>query len=514
MKPRRFTRCSLLGWLAICSLIAATPESCRAQTSRVRDQLTVIRETQDRYFKEFAKQAEKLAQACEDRGLQEAAEVVRSRIIDDKIEPYNLRMLPKEVTPALPNDLPEGERFWRTQLRALEKDYSQNLYLLSRRALHSDFPSEAYKLVRESAVHDPDHPAARKILGFVRQGDEWVTQFAASQIRKQNVWHEQFGWLPQKDLPRYAKGERLFKNTWVSEEKERELRRDFINAWEVRTDHYLIKTNVSLERGVELGRSLEDFHEFFHETFAGFFNTPEQMKHVFDGTAPTVAANRKPYLIHYYRTREEYVNKLKPQFPNIEITNGIYMTSDRTAHFYDDPNNDNDATLFHEGTHQLFFESQKLNRPIGENAHFWIIEGIACYMESFQRKGNNFTLGDPKYIRFSGARANLLQKNYYVPLRDFSQMGMRDFQSQKDLAKNYTQAAGLARFFMDYENGCYREDLVKHLVQLYSVSTRERDMAPGLDKLTKMSFEDLDEQYAKDAKAFDRNERIEKAQVE
>jgi hypothetical protein len=488
--------------LSLLIAIAVIPQLCLAQAPRGRDLLSVLQENHRQRFHEFSMQMEKLAQTCEEKGLESGAKTVRNRILSPETQSHNLRVLPREVTPDIPNNLADGERFWKTQLRGLEKDYGQDLYILSRRALNDGFPSYAYSLVREAAIHDPDHTAARKILGFVRQGNEWVTQFAASQIKKGNVWHEEFGWLPKRDLERYSKGERNFKNRWVSAEKERELRRDFSEAWEVRTDHYLIRTNVSLERGVELGRALEDFHEFFYETFAGFFNTREQMMKLFDGTAKSAATNPRPYLVHYYRTREEYVDRLKKDFPNIEITNGIYMTTGRVAHFYDDPDNDNEATLFHEGTHQLFFESHVLNRPIGEKSHFWIIEGIACYMESFQRKSGSFTLGDPRYIRFAGARNNLLQKGYYVPLRDFSGMGMHEFQHAPELAKNYTQAAGLARFFMEYDNGRYREALVKHLTQLYN--PREREALPGLDRLTGIDFEDLDRQYAEDARQVEK----------
>lgn len=498
----RHAGCIIRLCIAICCLAFLFPSDGAAQPARGRDMLTVLRDNHQQRYREFASHAEKLAKSCDDMGSETGATTVRNRVISPDQLSHNLRTLPREVTPDIPNNLPQEERFWRTQLRSLEKDYAQDLYVLSRRALNDGYPSYAYSLVREAAIHDPDHSAARKILGFVRLGNEWVTQFAAKQIKKGNIWHEQFGWLPKSHLERYARGERNFNGRWVSAEKERELRRDFSAHWEVNTDHYRIRTNVSLERGVELGRALEDFHEFFYETFAGFFNTREQMLKLFDGTAKAVSADSRPYIVHYYRTREEYIERLKKDFPNIEITNGIYMTTGRIAHFYDDPENDNEATLFHEGTHQLFFESHVLNRPIGEKSHFWIIEGIACYMESFQRKNGSYSLGDPNYIRFAGARINLLQKNYYVPLREFSEMGMYEFQHvpQPDLSKNYTQASGLARFFMEYDHGRYREALVTHLTQLYSANTKEREGAASLDKLTGVEFEDLDRQYAEDAK--------------
>ncbi len=77
---------------------------------------------------------------------------------------------------------------------------------------------------------------------------------------------------------------------------------------------------------------------------------------------------------------------------------------------------------------------------------------------------------------------------------------MRNFQFAPALTKNYTQAAGLARFFMHYDNGRYREALVSHLSQLYSGDNRVRDHAAALDELTGVDFEELDRQYREDAR--------------
>jgi hypothetical protein len=109
-------------------------------------------------------------------------------------------------------------------------------------------------------------------------------------------------------------------------------------------------------------------------------------------------------------------------------------------------------------------------------------------------------LGDPNYIRFVGARRNLLENNFYVPLREFSGYGMQEFQTATDLKKIYTQAAGLARFFMHHDNGRYRDALVTHLSQLYSKDERVRDRADSLDELTGVDFIELDRQYAEDAR--------------
>ena len=500
--------CFPLVWLCVAS---AAPRESAAQPTTVRNALTAVQEKHREHFQEFVGELEKLVEFCQSKNLSEGVDQIQGRLTESRLvspDAPSLKRpaLPRDVQPEIPNDLTADERYWQTQLRKQDTDYAKKLYLLSRQSLNNGNPSFAYRLVREAAVHDSDHPQIRKILGYVRSGNEWVTPFAAEMIKKQNVWHEEFGWLPKSHLVRYAAGERNFKGRWVTTAKEDVLRQSFADGWEIRTDHYLIKTNYSLERGVELGKALEDYHEYFNETFAGFFNTPEQLKKLFEGAAKSVRLDAKQYVVHYYRTREEYLDRLKKEFPNIAQTNGVYMTNDRVAHFYHDPNAQHEATLFHEATHQLFFESHNKERPIGDKAHFWIIEGIACYMESFHCRNGVVSVGDPQYIRFAGARANLLaEKYYYVPLREFSGLGMKDFQNapQPELMKNYTQASGLARFFMHYDKGRYREALVTHLSQLYSVNSNVRDQTKGLDILTGVAFEDLDRQYLEDARAVE-----------
>ena len=351
-----------------------------AQSVKGKNSLQGIQDRHKERFREFSGQIEKLAQFCDEKGLKDAAVTVRGRTIVP--EPLRVDKLPAEVRPEILPGVVGDDRYWQTQLRQLEVDYAKDLYRQSRGALHQGFPSYAYILIREAALHDSDHPQVRKILGFVRLGNEWVTPFAYEQIKtKGNVWHEEYGWLPKSHVERYAAGERNFKGRWITVEKEKEQRRDFKFAWEVRTDHYLIKTNVSLERGVEMGKALEDFYGVFHETFASFFHTPEQLQKLFDGTSKSVRPDQ-PFTVHFYRTRDEYLDRLRKFFPDIDQTNGVYMTNDRVAHFYYDAANDHEATLFHEATHQLFFESHHKSRAISERDHFWIIEGIACYMES------------------------------------------------------------------------------------------------------------------------------------
>ena len=212
---------------------------------------------------------------------------------------------------------------------------------------------------------------------------------------------------------------------------------------------------------------------------------------------------QNPYEVHYYRTRDEYIQRLRGKVPKIEITNGLYYTSDRTAYFYFDPQQQSSDTIFHEATHQLFYENQKQERQIALRENFWIIEGIACYMESFRQEDGQWTTGDPRHVRIDSARYRFLHDGYYVPLAQFAAMGMTDFQTSQNITKNYSQATGLAHFFMHYDGGRYRDALVEHLSQLYRADPRGRTRVQSLEDLTGTSYPDLDRQYAEHLKELE-----------
>jgi Protein of unknown function (DUF1570) len=189
------------------------------------------------------------------------------------------------------------------------------------------------------------------------------------------------------------------------------------------------------------------------------------------------------------------VQRLKARVPQIDITNGLYYTADRVAYFYYDPNQPNPDTLFHEATHQLFYENVLAHRMIAMDANFWIVEGIACYMESYHADNGQSVVGDPKHVRIEAARHRCLVDRYYIPLKQFAAMGMQEFQSRPEISKNYSQAAGLAHFFMHFEGGRYRDALVEHLSQIYRAAPGQRWAVKSLPELTGSSFAELDRQY-------------------
>ncbi len=143
----------------------------------------------------------------------------------------------------------------------------------------------------------------------------------------------------------------------------------------------------------------------------------------------------------------------------------------------------------------MFYENLRECRIVALEANFWIVDGIACYMESYHAENGQCSVGDPHHIRIQNARERVVLDNYYVPLEKFAAMGMNAFQRSPEIRKNYSQAAGLAHFFMHYEGGRYRDALIEHLAEIYHTTGRQRAIVKSLDELTGVSFADLDRQY-------------------
>jgi hypothetical protein len=462
--------------------------------------LALLNQRSDLLLENLAREFNELASWCDEQGLEQEAEQTRSVAGPPKDTALHLTILPREFGAApTVGDHPKAAE-WSERFGRLRAQYARDLFTLASRAFKSGQISFAYDLVRRVAELDPDHRQARSLLGYTRYRDRWVTPHEAEMLRTGHVQHDEFGWLKRGWVRRYERGERYFQGQWITADDEASRRRDWQHAWELRTDHYVIRTNYSLERGRELGQELEHLYDVFFRTFVGFFTPRQHMNVLFEGRSAGHAVRRAhPYQVRYYRTKDEYVQALQGLVGNnIEISLGLYVPTERAACFFHDEQYDDDTTLLHEATHQLFFES-RLPHPTasharylpGHQANFWAVEGIACYMESLRREGSRLRVGGQDTERFRAARHRALKDRFYVPLEELTAMGIEDLQNSPDIRPIYSQAAGLATFFMHYDDGRYRDALVEYLRLIYA----GQDTPASLSELTEANYADLDRQY-------------------
>jgi len=348
------------------------------------------------------------------------------------------------------------------------------LYELATRAAEAGQLSLAFQWATEAVRENPDHAEARRVLGYQRHGEEWLTPYAARMGDAGKRWHPQFGWIVAGD--------------------EASQRRPGRDGWQIRTDHFLVTSNHSLEAAADLAGRLERLHQVWRQLFAGFCFSERDVEQLFAGERQARSRHR-PFRVFYHRDKDDYVAALRRRQPRIAETLGIYFDKEREAHFFAGEEA-NIGTLYHEAVHQLFQETQPTARNVGGQANFGIVEGVATYFETLTEHqdataGLYYTIGEASRGRLPGARRRMLEGGYYVPLAELTPLGKDELQRYPELAKLYGQCTGLAAFLMDGREGRYREPLVRYLSAVYA----GRDDASTLSTLTGRSDAELDAEY-------------------
>ncbi len=438
----------------------------------------------------YEKQLAALAAWCDGQGLATEAQKTRAWLRQHDPNRVYIAVLPRaEGPPALPKDTPAKVVQWHERFWQLRRQQASALEALARRAVRADRASLAFSLALAAIRENPDQPAIRRLLGFQKYRDGWYTQYEVRNLKSGRVWHPKFGWIPREHVRRYEEGMRYSGGTWISAAEDARRHRDMATGWVVETEHYAIRTNHSLEAGVAFGEKLEQLYRVWRQLFVRYFATEAEVIALFDARPQPRPVRALPkHQVFFYRDRDEYVGALQSQSPNIELSSGFYM--DGVAHFFAGKGYD-ERTLYHEATHQLFHESRPVSPLAGRHGNFWIIEGIAMYMESLREEDGFYVLGGLDDVRMNDARFRLLRDGFYVPLAEFAGYGMEKFQSDHRIRTLYSQAAGLTHFLVHYDGGRYRDALVAYLGAVYS----GRDGPQTLSQLTGVSLGELDKQY-------------------
>jgi hypothetical protein len=154
-----------------------------------------------------------------------------------------------------------------------------------------------------------------------------------------------------------------------------------------------------------------------------------------------------------FRDRESYTKALR-SVTNISNSTGYYDPKEKIAFFYWD-GVQTPSTLVHELTHQFFCEAS--SNPVALDTNrgkgFWVVEGVALYMESLSTRGCGGSLvvdiGGWDAPRLQAGRYRRLHDKYWVPWDEFHWADGNRFRSEEDIRAWYSQATGLAHLWLD-----------------------------------------------------------------
>ena len=449
-----------------------------------------VYQTATRIAERYAEELQELAKWCDEHNLTEEATQTRAwNQIRDPRQVY-MAMLPREIGALADSgkDLTGDALEWHTRFRKLREDQANTYFALARRAIRYRQASLAFDLAMGAIHEDPDNEQVRRLLGYRKYKDQWCTAYEVKRYRSGYVDDEQFGWIRKGDLERYRAGQRRIGTRWVSAEEDAKRRQNIENGWEIESEHYVVKTNHSIEEGVRIRHHVEVLYEVWKRLFIRYYATEKQVMQMFEGGGIGNAKMPVHRVVHF-RDRDDY-NQSLSSLPNIEMSVGLYMDSTKCTYSFagDD---ENIQTLYHEATHQLFQESRKVSDKIGAEANFWIVEGLATYMESLRKEKDYYVLGNPDDLRMRAARYRYLNDHFYVPMQELTMLSRTGLQGDTRIRTLYTQIAGMTHFLIGYEGGRYRDALIAYISAVYNGNQDPR----LLEKMLGVSYQELDRQY-------------------
>jgi hypothetical protein len=399
-----------------------------------------------------------LAAKCDELGLKEEAATTRAWVVPRDPHRHYL-FLPPAEDPARPaGDATKLVTLWYAKFSAARRRQAERLFRLAREQAESGSEGAAFRLLHELLREDPDHAEARRILEYARGERDWRRPIRRSKLQRNRSAHPLLGWPGDQ-------------------------------YWVVDSEHFEVSTNHNARAARQVAEYLERVHAAWQQLFYEYWTVPGRLTSRFRGENVSLGPERT-FEVVLFKDRADYVGQLSRSEPQIELSVGYYSQNHKTAFFYAGDESAR-TTWVHEATHQFFQESGEAAPMVGERSNFWVVEGVALYMESLADQGGYLTTGGVDADRLQYARYRLLNEDYYVPLETLMEYGREQVQKDADLPKLYSQCAGLAHFFMDTDRSERIRPFINYLRTVYRGTGQLRTLSGEFGQ----SYGELDQRY-------------------
>jgi hypothetical protein len=469
----------LSGWLVGIWLLAQVPAPSPG-TDAEQALESALRSIVERETAELSR----LAQQLVGNGETAAAAHVTARIPRPADPDGATRFLPlpevAERRSAGPNGSP-------VRLVEIENRTARDLFDLAHRAAQSESPQYAIasRCLRAALERQPDHKEARRLLGYVPHLGGWARPFAVAQLQKGNVNHPTFGWVPADWMPHLDGGElpapfspRQKKTRWLPTAEADRLRADWHPPWKFATEHFEIQTNVPLAEAISFGRRLEAFHDLFVTLLADILaeNLPLIQRIKNPALSGDGKLGSRLHQVFYFGSKDEFVEHLSPtEGPGIAGSLGFYHPPKSghgrvPAYFFRDPVGQIPvtATLYHEVSHQLLFETAGPNAYTRNVGNYWVFEGLGTYFETVApQPDGSLNVGGFVGRRMEEALNSLVERGRPIPLAEFVELDENGFMQEPQVYTNYQQAMALSVFLMQWHYGTYRDAFLDYVRDAY-----------------------------------------------
>lgn len=372
----------------------------------------------------LAEPFEQLAKSLELRGLNEQAAACRQWIPPQDSDALTafFSSAPAKAPVAIESDREIAEAFSNARQESAERAFRG-----AKRCAEENLASLALHLLWRTVRESPNHPQARTLLGLPTGRSANVT------TRPGRTAPQVLGWPPRSFL--VGQG-----------------------------PHFRIFSTASKQETMQLAEDLERFFEVWSQVFFKHWTSEREI-------CESLLANRPieppPVICNVvlFGDRQAYSRALGTNNPASSQSTGYYSPENKLTLLFAGNEADSE-TRYHEITHQLLQEVvPRVVESPGKDSGFWIVEGIASYIESIQFCESYATIGGWQSPRLQYARARILPAEEVAPLESILPLSREQFQQSENLAELYTTSAAYVHMMFSSESG--RAAILRYLDSIY-----------------------------------------------
>jgi hypothetical protein len=215
--------------------------------------------------------------------------------------------------------------------------------------------------------------------------------------------------------------------------------------------------------------------------------------------------NYKPHLVYYFSSKDEFVEFLSRKVEGADLAQSLgYYDPPKSgrggrvpAYFFRDPDGQLPvtATLYHEVSHQLLFETAGPNAFTKNAGNYWVFEGLGTYFETVEpQPDGSIAVGGLVGRRIEEAIKSLLDRDQVIPLARFVELDQNGFNRPGQIFLHYQQAMAFTVFLMQWHESTYRDAFLDYVRDAYRGKIKHASGRPLEDRLGQ-PYSTLDSQF-------------------
>lgn len=212
------------------------------------------------------------------------------------------------------------------------------------------------------------------------------------------------------------------------------------NAVEMTTEHFILRTDLPEKDRQAMTDGLEELYKVFSQLFG------------------QIKCNEK-FLVYLFAAEATYKASIAKNHPDA-VKNpafGFYSAKERISHFkFRGEIPSTIEALRHECGHQLFDADIRKGRVVTGKPFFWVHEGISCYLETMEKRGDRYIFGNTGHYLYKTMIEKGKDFAVALDIAKFSDLAQQEY--LKGGTKNYIFAATLVHFFF---HGTTKEEAAK-----------------------------------------------------